>query len=115
MLSSYCECERLVIAWMHESMVEDLHVVCNAALGVVRLEGALGLHGWNSFLLSRGSSCVALHMGGIPFPPSWRLDCPIPYMHAWLELVWLGWEHPMMTPSPCVRLRGELCATSARV
>ena len=111
-LNSCGECERLVVAWMHESMVEDLQVVCKAALGVVRVEGVLRLHGWHSFLFSWGSSCVALHMGGIPFPPSRRLDYPIPYMHAWLELVWLGWEHPMMTPSPCVRLRGKLCATS---
>ena len=52
MLNSYGECERLVVVWMHESMVEDLHVVCKAALGVVRVEEALWLHGWHSFLLS---------------------------------------------------------------
>ena len=44
-------------------------------------------------------------------------DLITPYrtcMHG-QKLVWLGWEHPMMTPSPCVRLRGKLCATSGRV
>ena len=69
--------------------------VCKAALGVVRVEGVLWLHGWHSFLFSWGSSCVALHMGGIPFPPSRRLDYPIPYMHAWLEacVVRMGAPH----------------------
>ena len=76
-------------------MVEDLHVVCKVALDVVRVEGALWLHGWHTI------------------PLSWRLDYPILYMHARLELVWLGWEHPMMITLPCVRLRGKPFATSS--
>ena len=44
-------------------------------------------------------------------------DLITPYrtcMHG-QKLVWLGWEHPMMTPSPCERLRGKLCVSSGRV